>query len=241
MVCYSDLQMAAALRMAGVGPGDAAYLVATAHPESGGCNVIQQGQPYGTTGWGIWQITPGNSEPQFGVNNALLSLWPNAEAAAAKLRSQGLGAWTTITSGAYVPYFSAAKSAVGTVWGLSAAQVKALAQSAGKGGVQQAQTAAFNPLAPGQGFIGDVFGSVLTDLANQFHAGSVKDLFVRFGFIVLGGLLLLVGIIMLVGRTATTTAITVAAPESKAAQVSSGANVRAAQARTEKAARSNNS
>lgn len=237
MACYSDLQMAAALRLAGVSPGDAAYLVATSHPESGGCNVIQQGQPYGLTGWGVWQITPGNSEPQFGINNALLSLWPNAEAAAAKLSSQGLGAWTTITSGAYLPYFSAAKSAVGTVWGLSASQVQSLAKSAGKGGTQ-AQTTAFNPLAPGQSIVGDVFGNVLNDLANQFHAGSVKDLFIRFGFILLGGLVLLLGIVMLVGRAATTTAINVAVPESKAASASSGSTASAARSSSQQVARS---
>ena len=241
MACYNDLEMAAALRLAGVSPGDAAYLVATSHPESGGCNVIQPGQPYSLTGWGVWQITPGNSEPQFGINNALLSLWPNAEAAAAKLKDQGLGAWTTITSGAYLPFFSAAKSAVGTVWGLPASQVTKLAQSAGGKSGASAQTTAFNPLAPGQSIVGDVFGNVLNDLANQFHAGSVKDLFIRFGFILLGGLVLLLGIVMLVGRAATTTAITVAAPESKAAQVSSGATARAAQSQTERAARGSTS
>ena len=69
--------------------------------ESRGRNIKQQGQPYSRTGWGIWQITPGDSEPQFGVDRALLDPHRNAEAAVAKERSQGLGAWTTYTSGAY--------------------------------------------------------------------------------------------------------------------------------------------
>ena len=69
--------------------------------ESRGRNIRQQGQPYSRTGWGIWQITPGDSEPQFGIDQALLDPHVNAEAAVAKEESQGLGAWTTYTSGAY--------------------------------------------------------------------------------------------------------------------------------------------
>lgn len=222
MTCYSDMQMAAALRRAGVGPGDAAYLVATAHPESGGCDVIQQGQPYGTTGWGVWQITPGNSEPQFGINNQLLSLQNNANAAAAKLNSQGLGAWTTITSGAYSSYFTAAKQAVATVWGMSAAEVNKLAKSPGKGSTQQAQTTSalgsignflglnnFNQLVP------DILGSITSNK-------SVKDVMIRGGLIVLGGLMLLIGVIMLAGGKGAKTAINVVAPESRVASVVSG-------------------
>lgn len=63
--------------------------------------AIQAGQPYPTTGWGLWQITPGDSEPQFGVDQALLNPAANAAAAVAKYKAQGLGAWTTYTSGAY--------------------------------------------------------------------------------------------------------------------------------------------
>lgn len=80
----------------------AALMAAIAEAESSGIPTnIQQGQPYATTGWGLWQITPGNSVPQFGVNQALLNPLNNARAALAKYRSQGLGAWTTYTSGAY--------------------------------------------------------------------------------------------------------------------------------------------
>lgn len=133
-MAYTDEQLAGFLRRAGVGAADAAYLVAIAHPESGASNVIQQGQPYSTTGWGIWQITPGNSEPSIGVNNALLNPETNARAAAAKLKSQGLNAWTTFTGGLYKPYFPAAQSATAKVYGMSAGQLSQLLAHTGSGG-----------------------------------------------------------------------------------------------------------
>ena len=69
--------------------------------ESRGENIRQRGQPYGRTGWGIWQITPGDSEPAIGVDRALLDPRVNARAAVAKEEQQGLGAWSTYGSGAY--------------------------------------------------------------------------------------------------------------------------------------------
>ncbi len=70
---------------------------------------IQQGQPYGTTGWGLWQITPGNSEPQFGVDQALLVPINNARAAVAKYTAaNGFSPWTTYTSGAYLQHMTTA-------------------------------------------------------------------------------------------------------------------------------------
>lgn len=71
---------------------------------SGNPSSIQQGVPYGSQGWGLWQITPGDSEPQVGSNQALLNPVTNARAAVAKYNSQGLQAWTTYTSGAYKRY-----------------------------------------------------------------------------------------------------------------------------------------
>jgi hypothetical protein len=76
------------------GPKNLAPLMAAiAMAESGGRNVKQAGQPFATTGWGLWQITPGG--PQY------LDPMTNAREAVAKYRSQNLGAWTTYTSGAY--------------------------------------------------------------------------------------------------------------------------------------------
>ncbi len=77
---------------------------------SGNPSSIQQGVPYGSQGWGLWQITPGDSEPQVGSNQARLKPVTNARAAVAKYNSQGLGAWTTYTSGAYKRYMGGAST-----------------------------------------------------------------------------------------------------------------------------------
>lgn len=79
-------------------------MAAIAEAESSGSDIVQQGQPYSKTGWGLWQITPGNSVPNIGVDNQLLDPLTNARAAVAKYRVQGLGAWTTYTGGTYNQY-----------------------------------------------------------------------------------------------------------------------------------------
>ncbi len=100
-MAYSFRQLEAFWTGAGGDPRLAPTMAAIGLAESRGQNVRQRGQPYSRTGWGIWQITPGDSEPQYGVDRALLDPRRNAEAAVAKERSQGLGAWSTYTSGAY--------------------------------------------------------------------------------------------------------------------------------------------
>lgn len=81
---------------AGGTPGWAPLMAGIALAESGGTpHAVQKGQPYATTGWGLWQITPGDSESQVGTNNALLTPTKNAKAAIAKFASQGLTAWRT--------------------------------------------------------------------------------------------------------------------------------------------------
>jgi hypothetical protein len=68
-------------------------------------SAVQQGQPYQTTGWGLWQITPGNSVPSVGVNQALLIPMNNARAAVYKFHAaDGFSPWTTYESGAYRPF-----------------------------------------------------------------------------------------------------------------------------------------
>ncbi len=87
---------------AGGNPALAPTMAAIAEAESSGRpGAVQSGQPYSTTGWGLWQITPGNSVPSAGTNSALLNPIANAKAAIAKLNSQGLRAWTTYNDGAY--------------------------------------------------------------------------------------------------------------------------------------------
>lgn len=95
---------------AGGDPAAASTMAAIAYPESSANTAsIQQGQPYATTGWGLWQITPGNSVPSAGIDNALLNPLNNAKAAvakynAAKKSGNGFRPWTTYTSGKYLRY-----------------------------------------------------------------------------------------------------------------------------------------
>lgn len=232
MACWSDMQLAAALRAQGVSAGSAAILVAVSHPESGGCGVMQQGQPYSTTGWGPWQITPGNSESQCGSNGELnSSLTASACAAAAKLRGGGLNQWTTFTSGKYVPFLSGAKSAVAQVYGMSAQEVQKLINSAPAGGSQNAQTTGLF------GFPGDIFGGLVGDIFKGLGLPNPKDALIRLGLILLGGFVILVGILILAGKQNITSAITLAAPETRAAEVASGATGRQRRASTERSAR----
>lgn len=98
---YSYQQLVDAVNKAGFQSSVVDIMVAIAYAESGGTNAIQKAQPYSTTGWGTWQITPGNSVPTVGVDLALLDLDTNAEAAFAKYRMQGLRAWSTYNSGIY--------------------------------------------------------------------------------------------------------------------------------------------
>lgn len=64
---------------------------------------IQAGMPYSTTGWGLWQITPGNSVPVYGEDYQLLDPWNNAEAAVYKYGQapDSFTPWTTYVQGTY--------------------------------------------------------------------------------------------------------------------------------------------
>ena len=73
--------------------------------------AIQQGTAYcgsgsNKTGWGLWQITCGNSESQFGQDYQMLDPWNNAEAAVAKYEGSGgtFNPWTTYTRGTYLSF-----------------------------------------------------------------------------------------------------------------------------------------
>ena len=126
-------QVAAVAVKAGFPPGPAVIAVAVTTPESGrDATIVQQGQPYATTGWGLWQITPGNSEPQFGIDQQLLHPMNNARAAHAKWAGAGgFTPWTTFTSGKYLPYMDASLAAVSYVTHLTLAQLDRLARQAG--------------------------------------------------------------------------------------------------------------
>jgi len=73
--------------------------------------IIQQGVDYcgsggDKAGWGLWQITCGNSAPaQYGSDFQILDPWNNAEAAVWKYdQAGGFTPWTTYNDGAYRSY-----------------------------------------------------------------------------------------------------------------------------------------
>jgi hypothetical protein len=93
---------------AGGPKGVASTAAAIAMAESGGgYDQMQQGQPFATTGWGYWQITPGG--PQY------YNPMTNAREAVAKYEGAGdtFNPWTTFTSGKYRGYLNGAGPATG--------------------------------------------------------------------------------------------------------------------------------
>lgn len=98
MAGYTYAQLEGYWESAG-GPADVAPIAAAiALAESGGANVKQQGQPLATTGWGLWQITPGSS--------ADLDPQTNAKAAVAKYKAAGnsFSPWVTFNKGTYLQF-----------------------------------------------------------------------------------------------------------------------------------------
>jgi hypothetical protein len=79
-------------------PAPAVAAVLTYYEASYAPGNIQLGQPYSTTGWGLWQITPGDSgNLTYGEDYQILDPWNNAEQAALKcLNAAGetYGCWT---------------------------------------------------------------------------------------------------------------------------------------------------
>lgn len=95
---------------AGGSAATAPIAAAITMPEAGRRpGAVQAGQPYQTTGWGLWQITPGNSVPSAGIDNQLLVPLNNAKAAVAKYKDAGgFSPWVTYMNGAYSQYLGAA-------------------------------------------------------------------------------------------------------------------------------------
>lgn len=110
MAAYSFGQLEDLWVQAGGPRSVAPVMAAIGLAESGGRNVKQKGQPLSRTGWGIWQITPGDP--------SLLDPHRNARAAVAKYRSQGLRAWTTYTTGRYKAYLVSANSGQSAGFGI---------------------------------------------------------------------------------------------------------------------------
>ena len=140
----SYAQLEGLWEQAGGSQASAPVAAAIAEAESGGQAVMQQGQPFATTGWGYWQITPGG--PQY------LDAMTNARMAVSDWKSRGFEPWTTFNDGAYrqylhgnVPASAYAGGGGGSTWTpLTAPGVKgtgAIADIA-QGAIKQANDAA---------------------------------------------------------------------------------------------------
>lgn len=96
---------------AGGNPGLANTMAAIAMAESSGQVNATNSNTNGTIDRGLWQINSVHS--QFNAQRLLTDPLYNAQAAVAVEKSQGLGAWTTYTSGAYAQYLGQADTIKG--------------------------------------------------------------------------------------------------------------------------------
>jgi hypothetical protein len=167
MAVLSMEQVAAAALAAGWTPAQAVIATAITSCESSrDATVVQAGQPYATTGWGLWQITPGDSVPRFGTDKQLLNPLANARAAHYKWeQAGGWDPWTTYEDGCYRQWLPAAEKAVAAVAHLSAAQRRALAAEAGSGG----------DTGTGGGASGEDWSPYIIAAATA-HAGAARSL-----------------------------------------------------------------
>lgn len=134
VLSWSEVYRAA--RQGGFSPADAIIATAITQPEAGRQpGVVQSGQPYSKTGWGLWQITPGDSVPSVGVNDALLDPVTNAKAAHAKFVAAGnsFRPWTTYEDGAYRPFLDDAQAAAKSVGDAISGAIGAGVDAAGGG------------------------------------------------------------------------------------------------------------
>lgn len=170
MGTYTFAQLEGFWDQAGGDPQLAPTMAAISEAESSGSDVMQQGQPYGSTGWGLWQITPGNSYPGIGVDQALLNPLTNAQAAVKKEQTQGLGAWTTYTSGAYKQFMQ------GNV-------------------TPNTATAASYTNGTQASLPGTIASTMLGGIMSGFGISDVKDLAERAGLILFGGFIIVIAVL----------------------------------------------
>ena len=169
---------------AGFRGADLAVAVALVYPESGGDpGAIQKGQPAATTGWGLWQITPGGPE--------LLDPQANANAAFAKYKAaNGFSPWTTYTDGKYARWLPQAQEAAsklsggsGVAGGLTKPGTGLLAGRQGDAwGIGQA-------VANAAGYTGGTLRGIGTQAVNTATVGAGL-LVLAAGVLVLGWLFL---------------------------------------------------
>jgi len=183
-VQLSDLQIAGYAWKAGFRGADLATAVALTHPESGGDpGAVQKGQPAATTGWGLWQITPGGPE--------LLDPQANANEAFRKYKqANGFSPWTTYTNGSYARWLPQAQQAAsqlgggsGPAGGLTAPGTGLLAGRTGDAwGIGQA-------VANAAGYTGGTLRGIGTQAVNTATVGAGL-LVLAAGVLVLGYLFL---------------------------------------------------
>ena len=128
-------QVAATALAVGWTPGEAVTATALTGQESSRYPaIIQQGQPYATTGWGLWQITPGDSVPQYGINDALLNPVNNGKAAVWKFRQAGgWSPWAADFPDRILPFIPPATAAVAAVAHLTPGELARLVAQAEHG------------------------------------------------------------------------------------------------------------
>lgn len=179
---------------AGGPPAVAPIAAAIVYPESGGNPaIVQAGQPYSTTGWGLWQITPGNSVPSVGVDRALLDPLTNARAAVIKFKGAGnsFRPWTTFMNGSYRQY-------------MNGATTPDLNSIAGSGSVDP------TPTATNASIGSDITKSIFESL---YPVINMTGNLVTFGLLMIGGVLLMgAGIYMLYADTDAARAIKTITP-----------------------------
>ena len=170
---------------ASLAPVMAAIALAESSGNPNALNPIDNG---GTqSSYGLWQISDGtHAEPS--PNWATPSV--NAQLAVAKLSSQGLGAWGTYDSGAYLQYLPGGAGNPG-----QAQLTSATASNTGAGGTS------ILPGVPGTAPPAPSLGlNPITDLGNVFGWATQFGAWAMFVFIILlfGMILLGLGILMLV-------------------------------------------
>lgn len=127
----------------------APLMAAIATAESGGNSLAKN--PSGATG--VWQIL-GAVDPS--DQSQLTNPQINAKEAVLKYKSQGLGAWTTYTSGAYKKYLKGK-----------------VPPNLSPGGSNQSTTPSGNQQAQLTSFLGGNSGGVLADAGGLLHGAAV--------------------------------------------------------------------
>lgn len=112
-------------------------------------------------GWGLWQITCGNSVPGYGTDFQILDPWNNAEAAVSKYNgADGFTPWSTYTSGAYKNYLQSISPDTALT---DPGQYK-----------QVNSTPSGTPASPAAD-PGSTYGPAMGDLCSQYVNGCVKS------------------------------------------------------------------